>query len=110
MPTALKKELFLYNGECYNQNLQLCFLHGLFPKELSYFKVNFSFKSIQRKLSENYGPISAFPSLTKIIEGVVYLHLMHNLETNSMLSAVHYSFRDNLSTELICVGVFDNIH
>ena len=74
----------------------------MFLKELSIARVKCIFKSGDRKLVENYHPISLLPILSMIIEGVVCLQLMPYLETHSMPSAALYGFRRNLSTELAC--------
>ena len=72
-----------------------CVLHGLFPKELSISKVKYLFKYGNRKLVENYRPISILPSFSKIIERVVCLQLIHYLDTRSMLSTAQFGFRKN---------------
>ena len=59
---------------------------------------------------ENYRPISVFPSFSKIIEGVVCLHLMHYLEIHSVLSAAQNVFRTLLSTELAYQDVVNYIY
>ena len=49
---------------------------------------------------DNYRPISILPTLSKILEKIVYKQLMAHLERHSLLFEYQFGFRPNRSTEL----------
>ena len=50
--------------------------------------------------NDNYRPISILPTLSKILEKIVYKQLMAHLERHSLLFEYQFGFRSNRSTEL----------
>ena len=49
---------------------------------------------------DNYRPISILPTLSKILEKIVYKQLMAHLERHSLLFEYQFGFRPSRSTEL----------
>ena len=47
---------------------------------------------------DNYHPISLLPSLSKLFESIINVHLYHFLENNKLLSDTQFGFRWNNST------------
>lgn len=58
---------------------------------------------------DNYRPISILPSMSKILEKVVFKQLMAHFEQNGLLSHFQYGFRRMRSTELAVTHLTDVI-
>jgi len=72
-------------------------------------KVTPIFKSGQPNSSKNYRPISVLPSISKILEKVVYKRLYSFLIKHNILSPSQPGFGQNLSTELAILEMQDRI-
>jgi hypothetical protein len=68
------------------------------PKIWKSAKVTALFKSGDKKNMNNFRPISTLPTISKVIESVVFEHLHHYLLENSLLSQKQFGFRKNHST------------
>ena len=68
------------------------------------------FKSGDKEEACNYRPISLLPILSKILEKVVALQLMHYLENNHILSNHQHGFRPMLSTETALLKVTEKLY
>ena len=79
-----------------NLSLQM----GSIPADWKAAKIIPLFKSGSLAEIDSYRPISILPSMSKILEKVVYRQLMFHLEKNRLLSHYQYGFRRNRSTEL----------
>ena len=66
-------------------------------------------KSGNKKLPENYRPISVLPALSKILERVAYEQIADYLENNKMLTSCQFGFRKRYNTELVVTLLTDNI-
>ena len=73
---------------------------GVVPSEWKVAKVIPLYKSGSLAEIDNYRPISILPSLSKILEKIVYKQLMAHLERHSLLFEYQFGFRPNRSTEL----------
>ena len=58
------------------------------------------YKSGSQAEIDNYRPISVLPTLSKILEKIVYKQLMAHLERHNLLFEYQFGFRPNRSTEL----------
>jgi hypothetical protein len=50
-----------------------------------------------KKNVANYRPIYILPTLSKILEKIMYIRLMNHLETNNILAAEQFGFRTSSS-------------
>ena len=70
------------------------------PSEWKVAKVIPLYKSGSLAEIDNYRPISILPTLSKILERIVYKQLMAHLERHNLLFEYQFGFRQNRSTEL----------
>ena len=74
-------------------------LYGIVPSQLKIAKkVNPIFKSGDNQVFSNYRPISILPSISKILEKIVYIRLFDFVIKNEILSPHQYGFRPTRST------------
>ena len=73
---------------------------GVVPSEWKVVRVIPLYKSGSLAEIDNYRPISILPTLSKILEKIVYKQLMAHLERHSLLFEYQFGFRPNRSTEL----------
>ena len=97
-PTLIKSLVIIIN-QC----------SGIFPDQLKLAKVIPVFKKGNKKLLENYRPISILPSISKIFEKVVFNQLTGYLESNNLLHPNQYGFRKKCSTEHAILHLTDRI-
>ena len=88
-----------------NQSL----LTGIFPTSLKLAKVIPLFKKGDEKVFGNYRPISLLPSVSKVIEKVVYVQVYEYFIKNKLFYRSQYGFRSGHSTELAGLQFSDNI-
>ena len=80
--------------------INLSLATGVVPTDWKVAKVIPLFKSGSTAEIDNYRPISILPTLSKILERVVYKQVMTHLERNGLISEHQFGFRSNRSTEL----------
>ena len=80
---------------------------GIFPDSLKTAKVIPIHKKDEKTIMSNYRPISILPVLSKIIQSVMHLQLMHYFSENKLFSTQQYIFRPNRSTELAALELMD---
>ena len=73
-------------------------LSGIVPSQLKIAKVNPIFKSGDNQVFSNYRPISILPSISKILEKIMYTRLFDFVTKNDILSPHQYGFRPNRPT------------
>ena len=88
-----------------NQSLKT----GIFPDALKIAKVKPLYKKSDIFSLNNYRPISLLPTISKIIERVMYTQLYIYFNAKNLLSEQQYGFRSQHSTELACVKLVDYI-
>jgi Reverse transcriptase (RNA-dependent DNA polymerase) len=76
----------------------LSFSSGFVPVQLKIAKVIPVFKSGDRRLIDNYRPISLLNVFSKILEIIVHTRLSIFLENNNLISTSQYGFRKAHST------------
>ena len=82
---------------------------GIFPEGMKIAKVIPLFKKNSQSEIENYRPVSLLPSLSKIVEKIVFNQLISYLNKHSLLFNGQYGFRANHSTELAALHLHDEI-
>ena len=72
-------------------------------------KVNPVFKKDNSCQISNYRPISILPSISKILEKMIYDRFYKFLHNHAVLNLHQYGFRKNYSTDLALVQLYDQI-
>ena len=75
-------------------------LLGIVPSQLKIAKVNPIFKANDNQIFSNYRPISILPSISKILEKIIYNRLLDFVTRNNIFSPHQYGFRPNRSTHM----------
>ena len=83
---------------------------GIFPDKLKIAKITPVYKKENIHYIENYRPISIMPSISKVLERVVYDQLYTYFTTHHYLSENQYGFRKLHSTELATLELTDRIN
>ena len=89
--------------------INLSLATGSVPTDWKAAKIVPLFKSGSMAEIDNYRPISILPSMSKILEKVVFKQLMAHFEQNGLLSHFQYGFRRMRSTELAVTHLTDVI-
>ena len=92
---------------CLIVNQSLC--TGIFPDRLKLAMVIPLFKKGDKRLFENYRPISLLTAISKIFEGVVFNQLYDHLTKHNLLFEGQYGFRKRHSTEYAALELVDRI-
>ena len=83
-------------------------LSGIVPLQLKIAKVNPIFK-FGNQIFTNYRPISILPSISKILEKIMYTRLFDFVTKNEILSPHQYGFRPNRSTYMVINDLYCKI-
>ena len=67
------------------------------------------YKNENPELFANYRPISILPSISKILERLMYNRLYNFLAEHNIISKKQYGFRENYSTYMAIIDLVDNI-
>ena len=67
------------------------------------------FNKCDKKIINNYRPISLLPVISKILEIVIFDQLTDYVTTNNLFSSQQYGFRKNESTELAALELIDRL-
>jgi hypothetical protein len=89
----------------FNQSL----VSGIVPSILKIAKVIPTFKAGDNHTFSNYRPISILPSISKILEKIVYARLHDYIDKNTILSPHQYGFRPNRSTVMAINDLYSKI-
>ena len=82
---------------------------SIFPDKLKIAKILPLHKKDNTKLIANYRPISILPSLSKIIERVIYNQIYNYFSENNLFYNSQYGFRKKHSTEYACLELVDKV-
>jgi len=82
---------------------------GIFPQKLKVAKVIPFFKKGENYLFDNYRPVSLLPSLSKVIEKIMFNQLYEYFNENNLFFDSQYGFRKQHSTELAALELINNI-
>ena len=82
---------------------------GIVPSLLKIAKVTPIFKSGDNQTFSNYRPISILPSVSKILEKIMYVRLYDFIASNNILSPHQFGFRAKRSTHMAINDLYCNI-
>ena len=82
---------------------------GIFLDELNIAKVIPLFKKDDTKLLKNYRPISLLPTISKVIETIIFTQLSTYFNENKLIFDNQYGFRPKHSTENAALELVDRI-
>ena len=82
---------------------------GKCPNSLKIAKVIPVFKKDDPSLLTNYRPISLLPSISKILEKIIYKRLYFFLNVNNLLIPNQFGFRKGYSTDYAIIQLLDKI-
>lgn len=85
------------------------FISATYPNILKIAKVIPLFKAGDRKVMNNYRPISVLSVIDKIFERTIKTRLVEYLEQKQILYAHQYGFRKNLNTTAAALSLLNNI-
>ena len=74
------------------------FITGIVPSKLHIAKVIPIYNNENPELFANYRPISILPSISQILERLIYNRLYHFLADHNIISKKQYGFGENYST------------
>jgi hypothetical protein len=101
----IKQEIYKPITIIVNQSIET----GIFPDQLKIAKVIPIYKKGEKTLIENYRPISILPTVSKIIEKVIFKQIHQHFQSNDLYHASQYGFRESHSTELAVLEIIDRI-
>ena len=81
----------------------------IFPDELKIAKVIPLLKKDDPKLLKNYRPISLLPTISKVIEKIIFTQLLTYFNENKFIFDNQYGFRPKHSTEYAALELLDRI-
>ena len=84
-------------------------LTGCFPDKLNVAKVIPFYKGADKRLLNNYRPISVLPAFSKIPERLMYKRLLDFLNKNEILVKNQFVFREKHSTYMTILDLVDKI-
>jgi hypothetical protein len=82
---------------------------GIFPDRLKFSEVRPIYKKGTETDFANYRPISLLPSLSNIIERLMYNRLYQYFDQNQLFAKEQHGFRQNTSTETAAFSLLDTI-
>ena len=102
---------YISNKNCKPQTLVVnqCLQTGIFPDNMKLAKVIPIYKKGDSSNMSNYRPISKLPSISKIIERIVFNQLNTYFHKHKLLNTNQYGFRSKHSTELAALHVVDEV-
>ena len=107
--TSLLKQIIHVIASPLTHIINQSLLQGVFPDLLKIAKVIPIFKKDDSHEISNYRPISILPSISKVLEKIVYNRLINFVNTHQILNLNQYGFRKNHSTDLALVQIYDKI-
>ena len=82
---------------------------GICPSLLKIAKVVPIYKKDDKTQVTNYRPISLLPSISKVLEKIVYKRLISFLTVNNILNQSQFGFRKNCSTDFAIIELIDKV-
>ena len=82
---------------------------SVFPTSEKCAKVTLVYKSGEKRMMDNYRPMSVLPVFSKVLEQVVYKQLYSYLEANKLQSEKQFGFRQRSSTQHAVIILTDSI-
>ena len=89
--------------------MNLSIINGVVPNELKVAKVVPIYKSGDRRLINNYRPVSVLPCFSKILEKLMYNRISNFIHKHNLLNEYQFGFRQKRSTNQALIVLLDNI-
>ena len=89
--------------------MNLSIINGVVPTELKVAKVVPIYKSGDRRLINNYRPVSVLPCFSKILEKLMYKRISNFNHKHSLLNDCQFGFRQKRSTSHALIFLLDKI-
>ena len=89
--------------------MNLSIIDGVVPTELKVAKVVPIYKSGDRRLINNYRPVSVVPCFSKILEKLMYNRISNFIHKHSLLNDYQFGFRQKRSTSHALIVLLDKI-
>ena len=89
--------------------MNLSIINGVVPNELKVAKVVPIYKSGDRRLINNYRPVSVLPCFSKILEKLMYNRISNFIDKHSLLNEYQFGFRQKRSTNRALIVLLDQI-
>ena len=86
------------------------FLNGSFPEGMKLSKVIPIFKNGDPNCVNNYRPISLLPTLSKVLERLMFNRLYKYLSVNDLINKQQFGFRPGHSTELALIHAVEQLN
>ena len=87
--------------------MNLSIINGVVPNELKVAKVVPIYKSDDRRLINNYRPVSVLPCYSKIHEKLMYNRIYNFIHKHSLLNEYQFGFRQKRSTNQALIVLLD---
>ena len=100
LSSSFLKQIIPHISIPFSHICNLSIVNGEFPTAMKISKVIPVHKSGDANTLNNYRPISLLPSLSKVLERIMYDRLYKYLSANNMIIPQQFGFRRNYSTEL----------
>ena len=94
---------------CISNIVNCSIITGICPDQLKIAKAYAVYKSERNEQFTNYRPISVLSSFSKIFEKVTFNRLSGFLCKNKSLSECQYGFRQNRSTDMAILDIYNKI-
>ncbi len=88
----------------------LSLITGQFPSQWKQARIAPIFKNGARDECKNYRPISILPTLSKVIEKHVFIHLYNYLNNNNLITDTQFGFRPNHSCQNALMALTEQVY
>ena len=109
LPTFVAKKCVDSYIEPLTYLINKSFMGGVFPKELKLARVVPIFKAGDSALVTNYRPISVLSFFSKILEKIMYNHVLHFMDMHDIFYERQFGFREKHSTQQAIITLVDRI-
>ena len=89
--------------------MNLSIINGVVPNELKVAKVVPIYKSGDRRLINNYRPVSVLPCFSKILDKLMYNRIYNFIHKHNLLNEYKFGFRQKRSTNQALIVLLDKI-
>ena len=89
--------------------MNLSIINGVVPNELKVAKVVPIYKCGDRRLINNYRPVSVLPCFSKILEKLMYNRISNFIHKHNLLNEYQFGFRQKRSTNQALIVLLDKI-
>lgn len=90
--------------------INLSLQHGSVPKQTKIAKIVPVYKAGDKNDLQNYRPISILPSMSKVLERVVFTRLKNYLDKHNILAPSQYGFREKRNTSMAALDLVEKVY